>query len=1080
MKRTMKLLICLTFAIVAVLCIASCDQLANGFSTHQHTWGAWGEDTATCEAEGTQTRVCQSCREKQTRKTAALGHDMVSYKDKAPDCTEPGYTNYKKCSRCDNYEGTLTEPKGHTHTVWTNNTATCVKGGTEESLCDECGIKEKRSTEKLGHNINYYGECETCHKSDIVVLIENGIAKFDVVVTSKAGGDGMYAAEEFVKALRARGIEMNDVAMDSETTGAVGCEIIIGSGAVGRGDACKITERELGTDGTVLKIVGNKIVIAGATSSLSTAAFNKFVSETLGITDATGGIDYLEVDSSCCYEKTSEYILNSIKIANNDLSGYGFVLDVSAAMSYGVAEINAFHDRLFEISGYWLNYVPVVSANFETGKYFVIRYTEDAGDTGFRAYVSGDDFIIECAHKNVFDDAFKKFANTNILFKSGSISFDSNYLYEDVVNVVYYEDVLPGKNTAAVGDGTTCDFEAIYNVHIFANQGGQKVMSKKGSSAVYYISAKNFTKQIPIRTDVDFCGATFRINDVGEDAYANRKKGLFVLDRDYKAVGYYDNDKNVVVVDENGNPVLDKDNNIQMTTDGVIDKEEFKNITIEIGQTSFPWIVDYLSGKSLVRVTNKLHRDFIRHGANQNSGAYRTDIFVVNTDGTLESDSLPVFKFDNISAIEIFRADEKPITVENGNFINICCRTVESTEYIINGADDDKTNDIKTTHANKFHEYYRGFVVNRSNATMKNIKHTMEAEPELGWYLEGCGYTPDAKHYNPNNGKIWYGSRHESYPYYGFVFANHTYNFTLTESELTGHTTYYEDKPATASTGWEIPAPVPMGTYDFVLEYSSKITFNEVIQTTPTDLVDTRYWGIMSSNGCKNLTFTGCEINRFDAHRGFWNATIKDTIIGHSFQVIGGGTLYVENVTKQAKSNFMTFRGDYGTTFEGNITVVNCTHEARKTYSSWTGSAATAGKEGTVYLFNCDYPTYNQGYSTKDPYGGYWTWDFGYTCYMPINVVIDNFKSSSTNTYVFNDLPDIIFESTYQDGVAPGKFTVRYPYQITKSITQKNMKKAINTCSGTYQRNTVNGYRDYPTFTYNKLKAIKVTKVNIG
>lgn len=1073
MKKTAKVLIYLALAIVTVVCLASCDQLASGFNTHQHEWGAWGEDSATCETGGSQTRVCKTCREKQTRKTSVLGHDFVSYRDKAPSCTEPGYTNYKKCSRCDAFEGTVQEATGHTLTTWTNNTASCLEGGKEEAVCDVCGVKELRDSEPLGHDIDAYGECVNCHKSNIVVLVEDGKANFNVVVTSKAGGSGMFAASSLITKLRAFGIEMNDVAMDTESAGSVGCEIIIGAGASGRGDACNITERELGTEGTIVKIVGNKIVIAGGTEALTAAAFNKFVEESLGITNTTRAVDYLEVDSSCCYTKTSEYIISSITIANNDLSNYGFVLDVSYAMAFGVEDITAFHDKLFEISGYWLNYVSPMNANLQTGKYFVIRYSEDAGDTGFRAYVEGDDFIVECAHRNVFNDAFKEFANKTFLFQNGKLSFASDYSYTKVVNIVYYEDSYNGK-PGAVGDGTTCDFEAIYNAHIFANQGGQKVMSKKGASATYYISAESFTKQIPIRTDVDFCGATFKINDLGESAYANRKKGLFILERDYAGVGYYDNEKNVEVVDENGNPVLDDNGNVQTTTDGIIDKEEFKDVKISKGQTSFPWIVGYLNGKSLVRVTNKLHRDFIRHGANQNSGAYRTDIFVVNVDGTLESDSLPVFEFDNIGAIEIYRADEKPITVENGNFINICCRTVASTKYIINGADDDESNDIVTTHANLFHEYQRGFIVYRSNATIKNVKHTMQDEPDLGWYLEGCGYTPDSLQ---DKG---YGSRHESYPYYGFVFATNTYNFTLTDSELTGHTTYYEDKPATASTGWKIPNPVPMGTYDFVLEYSSRVTFNEVEQTTPTDLTDTRYWGIMSSNGCKNLTFTGCKINRFDAHRGFWNATIKDTTIGHSFHVIGGGTLNVENVIKQSKNHFIAFRGDYGATFEGDIFLKNCTHEARKTYVSWTGTPFDKGTETTVQIFNSGYEVYNNGYSATDPLAGYWLWDFGYTSYMPKNVTIDNFKSSATNTYVFNDLPDIIFTKTYQNGVTPGKFTVRNPYVLTQTITQKNMTKVIPTCAGTYQRNKTNAYKDYPTYTYNKLKSIPVTKVNIG
>lgn len=1082
MNKMAKVISYFALMLVVVLCLASCDQLlSGGFSTHDHEYGEWGEDTATCESDGTQTRTCKTCRKEQTRKTGALGHDLVTYRDKEPACTEPGYQNYKKCSRCDKYEGTLIEALGHTMSVWGNSTATCTKSGEEEATCDVCGVKEKRAVEAPGHDIDLYGECRNCHKTDIVVLFEDGKANFNLVVTSKAGGDAMAIADMFIDRLRSLGITMNDTVMDFDTSTVSDCEIIIGTGATGRGDACNITEKELGTEGQMVKIVGNKIIIAGSDDNLTTNAFNRFVEQTLGITSETKSIGYVEVDSDCCYATVKDYIITSIKIAGVDLSQYGYVLDVlSVPSGYPLADVNKFHDDLFALSGYYLNYVASTNMT-SSGKYFIVRYVKDAGEEGFRAYMDGDDFVVECAYHNMFNDAFRDFANSNFLFKSGDVSIPADFNYTKTVSVVYYEDF------EAVGDGTTCDYEAIYNTHMFANAGGQKVLSKLGANAKYYISAENFTKTIPIKTDVDFCGATFIVNDLGESAYTYRKLALFTLARDYSETIIRDAIKDVPSLDADGNVVLNADGSVKMTTDGIIDDERYQNIKIAVGETDFTWLKSMLNGKSLVKIENKLHKDFIRHGSNQNSGATRRDIFVVNADGTVDPDSAPVFEFDNISTIEIYRADEKPITVQNGNFINICCRTVASTTYTVNGADKDPDNDVVTTYANKFHEYQRGFIVNRSNATIKNVTHKMQDEPDLGWYREGCGYTPDAKHAS-------YGSRHESYPYYGFVFVNHTYNFLLEDTQLCGHTTYYEDKPATASTGWQIPNPVPMGTYDYVLEYADHITFKNVIQVnkeTQQDsankgdysyLTDTRYWGIMSSNGTKNLTFDGCVINRFDAHRGFWNANIVDTYIGHSFQVIGGGTLYVENVTKAAKSNFMTFRGDYGATFEGDVILKNCVHEARKTHNSWTGSVQAKGSESTVYIMDSGFEVYNYGYSEgEDGYlGGYWYWDFGYTCYMPINVTIDNYKSSAKNNYVYDDLPDILFTSTYEEGKIPDKFTVRNPYQITKTITQMNMSAAIPTCKGTYQRNSHSSYKDYPTYTYTKLKGITVTKKNIG
>ena len=49
--------------------------------------------------------------------------------------------------------------------------------------------------------------------------------------------------------------------------------------------------------------------------------------------------------------------------------------------------------------------------------------------------------------------------------------------------------------------------------------------------------------------------------------------------------------------------------------------------------------------------------------------------------------------------------------------------------------------------------------------------------------------------------------------------------------------------------------------------------------------------------------------------------------------------------------------------------------------------------------------------------GAYWLWDFGYTCYMPRNITIDNFTYGCQKMSIFDELPDIIFDKTYEEGV---------------------------------------------------------------
>lgn len=146
--------------------------------------------------------------------------------------------------------------------------------------------------------------------------------------------------------------------------------------------------------------------------------------------------------------------------------------------------------------------------------------------------------------------------------------------------------------------------------------------------------------------------------------------------------------------------------------------------------------------------------------------------------------------------------------------------------------------------------------------------------------------------------RFW--ERNESYPYLGFIVTMLSNRVVIKDCPLTSHTTYYEDKPATVSTGWRVPNPVPMGSYDYYFYYSNDISLINVKQECPTGIGDTRCWGIMSSNGCKNLHLDGCYVNRFDSHRGFCNATIKNSTIGFAINITESITFV--NMTKIPKT----------------------------------------------------------------------------------------------------------------------------------------------------------------------------------
>lgn len=393
---------------------------------------------------------------------------------------------------------------------------------------------------------------------------------------------------------------------------------------------------------------------------------------------------------------------------------------------------------------------------------------------------------------------------------------------------------------------------------------------------------------------------------------------------------------------------------------------------------SVAWLAPYLKAESLVRFNNENQKDFVRNGSNQDAGVRRMDLVILDTDGTLSEETPFAFDFDGLSRIEIFRTDDKPIKIEGGYFETICCRTVPETGY-----------------ENKYHAYSRGIKVQRCNSTVKGITHRIVGEPDISGFP---------------------GTLQESYPYHAFLDFGCTYNSGIEDSDLTGHTTYYEDKPRTSP-----GRPVAMGSYDFVVMYSIKVSFKNVVQGG-VDICDQRYWGIMASNGCKNLEFDGCYISRFDAHRGFWGAKIKDTTIGYTFNIIGGGTLLCENVIRLSGSSFINVRGDYGASFEGDIILKDCTLVGNAPYAFSNPNK----KCDSVRIISTGFLHENESYCN---------WNFGYPCYMPKHLVLDNFKSEVDEIQVYNIVSDKAFDPKNKN-----------PYHVTESITFKGGTAPISHC----------------------------------
>ncbi|RYY25041.1 MAG: hypothetical protein EOO04_12295 [Chitinophagaceae bacterium] len=252
-------------------------------------------------------------------------------------------------------------------------------------------------------------------------------------------------------------------------------------------------------------------------------------------------------------------------------------------------------------------------------------------------------------------------------------------------------------------------------------------------------------------------------------------------------------------------------------------------------------------------------------------------------------------------------------------------------------------------------------------------------------------------------------------PYGGFINIGECAYVTVKNSILTGHKTY--------STIGAAGKPVTMGTYDLSVNRALNVSFVNCSQTN--DINDNKYWGILGSNFCKNLLYDSCTLSRFDAHQGVANATIRNSTLGHmGINAIGSGLLLIENSTIRGRS-IVNLRSDYGSTWQGELVIRNCVF------------VPADGKPVSASLISGSYSGQH---------------DFGYTCYMPEKITIENLRiedSRHPENYrgpaIFANFNPDMKDSSYQE---------KFPYVKTKEVIIKN----ITTASGKTLRLSDNSF----------------------
>ncbi len=349
-----------------------------------------------------------------------------------------------------------------------------------------------------------------------------------------------------------------------------------------------------------------------------------------------------------------------------------------------------------------------------------------------------------------------------------------------------------------------------------------------------------------------------------------------------------------------------------------------------------------LDKESLVVLTDSNVKRYIRKGANQNSGSNQADVILVDKNGNISPDTPLIWDFDSITNAVAYPVDAKTLTIRGGFFTTLANNA--SSEY---------------------NYYARGIQVRRSNTVIDGIYHDIKNEGETGS------------------------------PYSAFVSLSCCAYVTVKNSTFTGHKKY----STTGSAG----TSVTMGTYDIGAATAVNSKFINCKQTN--DITDGNYWGIAGTNYCKNLVYDGCAFSRFDAHQGVLNATVINSVLGHhGIKLIGSGTALIEN-TIVLSDSFIDLRGDYGSTWNGDLIIRNC-----KFYPTGVSTHIIKAENSEDH-------------------------NFGYTCYLPQRIEIDGLYVHRIGiNYLFNVVNSKHLLDSYK---------AEYPVVPPQEITVKNFSNLL-------------------------------------
>ena len=178
MKKLISLLLVFVLLFSAISC-ATGNPAESSQPEHVHEFVLSESQStpATCILAGVEVKIC-SCGERQEQPIEATGHDMQVTMDVKPSCTRPGSTN-SVCMNCGKKEYKNFEPLGHSYEEAPSEPSRLIRCTNEGCLSSIWGERDNKYEEELTFNFTKEDEAAIDAKYDEVLALVEAAAKYD-------------------------------------------------------------------------------------------------------------------------------------------------------------------------------------------------------------------------------------------------------------------------------------------------------------------------------------------------------------------------------------------------------------------------------------------------------------------------------------------------------------------------------------------------------------------------------------------------------------------------------------------------------------------------------------------------------------------------------------------------------------------------------------------------------------------------------------------------------------------------------------------------------------------------------------